>query len=201
MTTPSNAWPKQMEISVSVRPHRLLELLWVREAYGLHPTSDVPLLVDPPDRLDVTVDTDAWSATWDTFWAASLHREAVGVPEGFSERLSQTALSSRARSELIGSLRGPSWSETFGEHTLGEACFDWCRRQTSESPDLLQPLEETPERISTEALTHAWEKGFTKIVTIPCRGTFFQKVDTNALLVTDETRNDADLLSTVLNNF
>ena len=83
--------------------------------------------------------------------------------------------------------------ETFGEATLGEACFDWCRRQAPDSQPVLQPLDESPERISTKALAQAWERGMTKVITIPCDGVFSQKVGNNALLITDETRHDPDL--------
>jgi hypothetical protein len=52
-------------------------------------------------------------------------------------------------------------------------------------------LNEQPERVALDALISAWQSGLTKIVEIPCHGTFTRVVGTHALLVTAETRADA----------
>ncbi|GAA1953815.1 hypothetical protein GCM10009717_19670 [Agromyces allii] len=72
------------------------------------------------------------------------------------------------------------------------------RRRTAGLPT---SAEEQPERRSLDALITAWRHGLTKIVTIPCRGSFTRVIGPHALLITDETRADADAFSTALDQF
>lgn len=68
-------------------------------------------------------------------------------------------------------------------------------------PRPLASFEDQPERQSLDALIIAWRRGLTKIVTIPCRGEFTRVIGERSLLVTDESRNDVDMLSAALLQF
>jgi hypothetical protein len=56
----------------------------------------------------------------------------------------------------------------------------------------VRPVEEGPERLALDALVPAWRAGLTKIVEIPCRGTFTRILGPRSILVTAETRADPD---------
>jgi len=44
-----NSWPHEMVLSIDPDRDQLVELLWVREAWGLHPVDELPpQLVDAP---------------------------------------------------------------------------------------------------------------------------------------------------------
>jgi hypothetical protein len=58
---PGNPWPHDMTITVQDTAQALMELLWVREAWNLHPAGDdlPPLLVDTPERVGSAVNDSA----------------------------------------------------------------------------------------------------------------------------------------------
>lgn len=203
---PGNPWPHDMVITVDDDPGSLVELLWIRDAWGLKPHHDdvPPPLVDSPDprvNEDDEVDIEAWQAAWPELWNSTLrHAGEVRDPALF-DAIRSTANNSAERMELLARITGPSWHDRFGEAGL-ERYQLWqtsqFRRRTVGLPT---SVEEQPERRSLEALITAWRRGLTKIVTIPCRGAFTRIIGAHTLLMTDETRVDADAFSAALHQF
>jgi hypothetical protein len=62
-------------------------------------------------------------------------------------------------------------------------------------------LEERPERAALDALIPAWRRGLTKIVEIPCEGTYTRRIGEHTLLVTAETRADTARYGAALASF
>ncbi|WP_092966241.1 hypothetical protein [Agromyces sp. CF514] len=195
-----------MLITVDDDPVALVELLWIRDAWGLHPDHDdaPPQLVDSPGRprdRAVEIDLEAWRGTWPALWDATLRHAGMIQDPALFDALRDTAGYSPERMTLLAQLTGPSWEDRFGNAGL-ESFQHWQalqfeRRAATRSTS----AEKQPERQSLDALVNAWRHGLTKIVTIPCHGSFTRVIGPHALLVTDETRADPDTFSAALWSF
>lgn len=205
-STPDGPWPHDMVITVEDRPHALLELLWVREAYGLRVAGEdlPPQLVDTPRSVDgVTEATRSeWQAAWPRVWrAAAVHAGRDDSPQ-LMERLQATANGSPERVDLLHELFGPSWREEFGDDVFDDSYRAWEQRGIDWHMGTIQErLQDSPEHRDVEALTAAWNRGLTKVVTIPCQGEFSRAVSPTALLMTDATRADSDAYRRALGSF
>lgn len=116
---PGEPWPHDMVITVDDDLGSLVELLWIREAWGLKPLGDnlPPLLVDPPKLgtiEDEEFDAGAWQAAWPELWIAALHHPGAIRDPGLFAALHMTADNSTERAQLIARLTGPSWRDRFG---------------------------------------------------------------------------------------
>jgi len=81
-----------MSIRVEDEPHALLELLWVRDVYGLRPPGDVPPpLAEPPVAGLSAPDAAAWSIAWSELWRDALTHLADLDPVPLHERIHATA--------------------------------------------------------------------------------------------------------------
>lgn len=196
-----------MSITVEDRPHTLLELLWIREAYGLQPQSEdlPPLLLDTPDAVQSGGSAETrneWEAAWPRVWhAAVTHAGKDSDPQLFDD-LQTTADGSTERAELLHRIIGPSWRDDFGDGALDDSYSTWSQRgMTAHLATLPTQLEDQPERRDLPVLIAAWRAGLTKIVTIPCSGEFARKVGENALLTTAETRESSDRYRRALSEF
>lgn len=206
---PGNPWPHDMQITVEDRPNALLELLWIREAYELEPVGvDLPpTLSDTPAVVHDAVLTDetrlAWESAWSRVWAAVLaHAAKEHDPQLFAE-LHKTVPGSTERVEMLHAVVGPTGREEFGDEPFDTASYrEWSRRGVdAHRAKRPRQLDDHPERRDLTALIPAWKKGLTRIVTIPCRGSYTRKIGVNALLVTDETRDDSDAYRHALGAF
>lgn len=205
-TTPmeGNPWPHDMVISVDNDSYQLLELLWIREAWGLRPAGDdlPPLLVDPPARAGDPDDRDAWEAAWPQVWEDVVSHAAVLVEPSMFEELTRTADGSKERAELIRRLHGPTWRERFGDAAFTEEYRAWTEaRFRARRDDHPRSLAESPERRSLDALIPAWQAGLSKVITIPCRGEHTRIVGGSTLLMTEATRKDPDRYAAALATF
>lgn len=204
---PGDPWPHDMVITVDDDPGSLVELLWIREAWGLKPVGDdlPPLLVDPPQlgtNEDEEFDVGAWEAAWPEIWVTVLRHAGEIRDPGLFEAVHKAADNSDERAKLIARITGPSWRDRFAGAGLGERYQAWTASRFRELvPRPLVSFEDQPERQPLDALITAWRRGLTKIVTIPCRGEFTRVIGEHSLLVTDETRNDVDMLSAALPQF
>jgi hypothetical protein len=88
---PGNPWPHDMVITVEEDPTRLIELLWIREAW------DLPSAMGEPPRLSATpqrigsVDRSApwfleWSSEWGALWNACVLHAATPRDPSLSAR-------------------------------------------------------------------------------------------------------------------
>lgn len=205
-TTPmdGNPWPRDMVLSVDDGSYQLLELLWVREAWGLRPAGDdlPPLLVEVPARAGEPDDRDAWEAAWPHVWNDAVSHAAVLVEPSMMEELTRTAPGSQERATLLRRLHGPTWRERFGETAFTEGYRAWTEaRFHARRDDRPRSLAESPERRSLEALIPAWRAGLFKVITIPCRGEHTRIIGGSTMLVTEGTRKDPDRYAAALGTF
>jgi hypothetical protein len=194
---PGNPWPHDMALTIEDDTHTLVDLLWVREAWNLNPAGDdlPPLLSNfsagAQHETTLTDKTSEWQEAWSAIWLACLqHAGQIRDPSVF-EQLRQTANGSVERLALLEELVGPSWRDSFGDEAFTEQYQIWNQAQfETSSRRHLQSLDEEPERVSLAAVIPAWQAGMTKVVVIPCKGTYSRVIGQHALLVTAETRDD-----------
>ena len=202
-----NPWPHEMVLSIDADRIQLLDLLWVREAWGLHPAGDAlpPPLADAPTPAgepNDPRDRETWEKAWPTIWEAAVHHTAVRVePSMFEERI-RAAPGAQERAALLRDLDGPTWRDRFGDGAFNGRYREWMRahreRQRAERP---HSLADSPERRSLDELIPAWEAGLSSIVTIPCRGEYTRAVGGTVLLVTAAARRDPGRYAAALTAF
>jgi len=205
---PGNPWPHDMLITVDDDPNTLVDLLWIREAWNLHPVGEEvpPLLSDNSVRAHAetgsTVATRAWLEAWPGIWNAGMHHAGLLQHSTVFDRLQHTLDGSPERVALMASMAAPSWSGSFGDDAFTEKHTMWNRAQ-SRARTQRRPtsFDDDPERLSLRALIPVWQGGLTKIVTIPCQGSYARVIGPHSLLVTDETRNDHQRYSEALGQF
>lgn len=199
-----NPWPHDMVLSIDPHRHQLLELLWIRQAWGLRPVGELlpPPLVDAPEQVGEPQDRDAWEAAWPQVWEGAVsHTAAPFDPTRFEEQLRHAGGPSE-RAELLRQLDGPTWRERFGDTAFDESFRAWSEAQLQAQRDQRpRSLAEEPERRSLEALIPAWQAGLTTIITIPCRGEHTRIVGESVLMVTEATRSDPGRYATALGAF
>lgn len=206
---PGNPWPRDMTITVDDRPHVLLELLWVREAYGLEPTGEglPPLLTDAPETaraIDLaTAERTAWEEAWPRVWHAAVRHAGRDDDPVALERLQSTPPGSRERAELFQQLIGVTWRDEFGDAAFDDPSYAaWSERGWERHRAAIPlALGEAPERRDLGALIPAWQAGLTKIVTVPCRGEFVRRISDHALLMTESVRAESTAYRRALSSF
>ncbi|WP_159500114.1 hypothetical protein [Microbacterium sp. 18062] len=199
-----NPWPHDMLLSIDLDRDQLLELLWIREAWGLRPNGDFlpPLLVDEPIRSGEPESRGAWDAAWPEVWEGAVDHVAVLVEPSMFEEQIRKADGAQERAELLRRIDGPTWRERFGDAAFDENYRTWINaRHEARRDERPRLVAETPERRSLPALIPAWEAGLTKIITIPCRGEYTRVVGGSVLLVTEATRDDPDRYADALETF
>lgn len=205
---PGNPWPHDMRITINDDSQTLLELLWIREAWQLHPVGEdlPPRLIDTPAFVDGSKRSSApielWQDSWPRMWEACLRHAGTPHAPGSLDRLHGSEIGSDERARLLRELIGPSWRDSFGSEALPDEEQQWShlmfRRRADRAP---RPLDEEPERVALDALIPAWRSGLTTIVEIPCLGDFTRVVGAHALLVTADTRDDPDRYREALTTF
>jgi hypothetical protein len=197
-----------MVITVEDDSDVLLGLLWIREAWGLRPIGNdlPPLLSDAsiqPQSRTISPDRLAhWQDSWPAMWDACVHDAGRILDPTLFAKLRETADGSPERAQLLRDLRGISWRDEFGDEAFTEEYEAWTlSRFEAQSPLRHRSLDEEPERVSLAALIAAWRSGLSKIVTIPCRGSYVRVIGPHALLVTEETRNNPRIYSDALTQF
>lgn len=205
---PGNPWPHDMVITIEDDSQVLLELLWIREAWNLHPIGDdlPPLLSDTPESAQAESGTPAefaeWQAAWPAQWEACVHHAGLIQDAQLFNQLSDTANGSDERAELLSRMFGPSWRDTFGDGAFTDRYHAWIlARFEAQSGRQMRRYDEEPERVSLAALIPAWRAGLSKIVVIPCRGSHTRVIGEHSLLVTAETRDDPQRYSEALAQF
>ncbi len=99
-------------------------------------------------------------------------------------------------------LVSPSWRNAFSDDAFTDQYLIWNQAQFEiNSYPRHQTLEEKLERVSLAALIPAWQAGLSKVVVIPCEGSFTRVIGQHALVVTAETRDDPERYSEALGLF
>lgn len=206
---PGNPWPYDMVITVEDRPDALLEMLWIREAYGLHPDgADLPpLLIDTPaapmERVPSRAERNEWERAWPGLWQqVAEHAGREPDPRQY-EMLERTPGGSPEREAILREMFGPSWRDEFGDGMFDDDSYrDWSRRgMDAQLSAMRRGTTPSPEHLNVDALVRAWRAGLTKIVTIPCEGVWSRSITSHAMLMTDATRNDTAAYQQALDSF
>lgn len=201
---PGNLWPREMLITVEDGARPLLDLLWIREAYGLQPEGDdlPPLLLatPAPERPASDAPLAAWADGWSEVWRAALGHAALPRDPQMIQRLSTPTLDPALRSTLLDELFGPTWQDTFGDDALtpDHEVWDTARAHERMAPERHRS---SPEHDCVDALVPAWRAGLTTIVELPCRGVWSQRVGDHGLAVTTDTRTDRTAYADALRTF
>lgn len=204
---PRNPWPHDMGITIDDRPHAVLELLWLREAFDLPIAADAPPpLLDTPARAARILAEDeygAWERAWPRLWDAVTCHAATEHDPAILDQLMRPTGPSDARTALLRQLMGPSWRDEFDAEAFDDPSYlDWSQRGfdavVASHP---RALADSPEHRDLEALIPAWERGLTKIVTIPCRGPYTRTVPPAGLVTTAGTRAHSDTYRAALRSF
>jgi hypothetical protein len=206
---PGEPWPHDMMLTIEDRPNALLELLWIREAYGLAPRGHdlPPLLREAPAAVaDAAFGADAraaWEKAWPAAWHDTLAHAGTDRDPRIFDQLQATPVGSAERAALLRRLTGPSWADAFGSDAIdGSSYRAWSENGAAAHMAALSTrLEDSPERRDLAALIPAWRAGLTIIITIPCAGEFTHRVGRNALLVTDSTRAESAAYRRALESF
>ncbi|PPG28210.1 hypothetical protein [Rathayibacter sp. AY2B9] len=199
---PGDPWPSEMVITVEDNPAALLELLWIREAWGFTPAGDgPPPLERSPERVGSAEPGADEQRAWPQLWQDCVEHLAVETGP-LLRQLSSTADGSPERARLLDLARGPGWRERFGDDSLGapfRAWHDELRSARMDARDV--PLDAAPERRCLGSLVPAWEVGLTTVVTLPCRGEYTRAVSGSVLLLTDSDHRDPDRYAAALRRF
>lgn len=171
----TDGWPREMRISVEERNRSLLELLFVRSAWGL--VLDEPALEPVPDpgvsELPAAPDTQTWETRWREAWSRAWDALLQSSPS--------TSTSDR---------RPLTWIEQFGSDGIDQrALVDWL---DGFMPDLSAALDSRPERRNIAALRGAWESGLEAIVVLPYRYPYAERISIRYLVVSSGVRQDPD---------
>jgi hypothetical protein len=205
---PGNQWPHEMRITVEHDSERLMELLWIREAWGLQPVGPdlPPLLSDPPTGVSVPLlsrdRAASLRAAWPRIWDACVQHAGLILDPTLFERLRESAVGSPERGHLQVELNGPSWRDEFGNEVFTAQYSAWTEaRVEAHSRRLHRSWDESPERVSLDALVSAWRAGLTKVVTIPCQGSYTRIIGAHTLLMTAGTSSDSRTYRAALAQF
>lgn len=206
---PGNPWPHDMSITVEDNPAALLELLWVRDAWRLDVTANAPgPLVDRAEPMHpetrAAQDTAAWELAWPLLWSEAVAHAAEGQDPLLFERLMKPGLDPADHAALLQQLIGPTWRDHFDDAGLGGAFAEWQSRHTGRLIDRMHARQapgDDPEHVCLAALIPAWKRGLTRVVVLPCEGTFTRTIGPLALLVTASTREDPRRYSDALAEF
>lgn len=179
-----------MSITVEDGDPGLLELLWIRESWGITPAGDAPPpLLDSPQQCG-NADT-GWANAWQAAWLARIEFVALEPDPLAFQRLQLTADGSPERAEALRPLFGPLWEDRPDALQPDNAFRQWQAHQTRLVAERNSvPLSETPERMTQVSLIPAWEAGLRRVISLPCRGAYTRLLSSSALLVTDQTRSD-----------
>jgi hypothetical protein len=186
----------------------VVELLWVRAAWGLSPRGDAPPSAEgmpepAPTAERLRRDKREWNDAWTELWSAVLGH--VGKPEepGLFEALQEAPLGSVERARLLEELSGPSWRDRFGHAAFADDAYRRWEQILFEATmaEAHRPSEEHPERRSLDVLIPAWERGLDTVVVIPCSGEYTRTVGSNALCLTRAARLDRERYERALASF
>ncbi|WP_150957914.1 hypothetical protein [Microbacterium testaceum] len=204
---PGDPWPHEMLLSIQDSPHEAFEMLWVREAYGLEVSGDVPPpVLDTPAPAARTLDRSErarWETAWTALWAPVIAHAGRPTDSAAMDRLMRSDLDAEERATLLAEVSGPSWRDEFGDDVFDDPSYRDAQERAFAARRTARPhaFAEIPERRDVEALVPAWRRGLVQIVVLPCRGAYVRTLGAAGLLVTPEIRADSAAYRAALASF
>lgn len=187
----SNSWVVSAEECSS----DLLELLWVRQAWGLEVTGGPPELMVAPELVSKTLDDTvrrSWEVEWLPIWESALVNEGEEAPPLQLPFPSAVARITYERSQV-----GP-WRSRFGDAAADGTFADWRRGRLGEHRDA--PLVQLPSSIAP-LMKRAEEADLRRLVILPCGGKYAVRSGRHTLVASWATTHSNSLLALSLKNF
>lgn len=197
-----NQLPNDLSITVEDCPAQLLELLWIREAYALHPEGKdlPPVLSDSPLVVrDSAVDVGQWSLAWPHIWQAAVAHVGGDIDLApLYDEAQRTEVGSPERLSILRRMRGASWRDDFGDAAFETDSYrEWSTRMS----DVLRAARRGGHQPDVSSLISAWRAGLKAVILIPCEGFYAQRIGPGALLMSIGMRLDEDGFKSALDNF
>jgi hypothetical protein len=193
---PENPWPHEMAITVDA-PNNILELLFIRSAWGIVLELRLPALVPAPfggsSSPPSDVGIEEWSQRWHQLWGrAWLWYERWDESHIQAEKLRLSESPARFNPEF----QPPFWEVEYGHDGIDREALAAWREQLR----LLEgrSMKKEPERVCLPALIPAWQSGLTTVITLPYAGYFAERILKTHLVVSNQTREDPDSYSRAL---
>lgn len=169
-------WPAEMALTVE-RRSELLMLLYLAEEFGVPAPRDMPPLLSDPPAVDVDGATvNEIQAWWDLAWDAALAMYRSDAPIG-----------SHARSQII--TRSPEEGSTVPpapqlvlDALDTDAPWAWFREVLPADGEVIV-REDSLLRGSLDALIPAWRGGLGRILVLPYRGEYAERLSVSTLVV------------------
>ncbi|OII15777.1 hypothetical protein BIU97_13995 [Curtobacterium sp. MCBA15_009] len=178
-TTPNPVdWPNEMVVEVDDHDLEILELLFVRSAWGLGGHSGAPVSTGPIDtgssRRPVRLRDDV-ERTWADEWATLLQ--------------SKPTIRNTTR-----------WHDKYGWEGIDQEALEaWVDSVRGESRQM-RPIEEAPETKAQGSLIAAWRRGLRRVTVLPVEA-WSQQRDEDELIVAAEVRADESAYRLALDGF
>ncbi|UCR88816.1 hypothetical protein [Mycetocola spongiae] len=190
-----------MMIRIDDSPPALLELLWIREAWGLASHGDQPPRLNTRPESETTP-PEKWAELWPRLWSECLDHAVSGSDPRAIQRLLSTADGSPERATLLADIAGPSVQQAFGSAAFTTSFDAWLDQHHHEvNRRNAIPVDATPERLAIDALIPAWKNGLNRVITIPCVDTYTRIFEPETLLITDDTRQHPGKYAEALHRF
>ncbi len=184
----SNQWQPGVVVRVQTAEAAQYELLFIREAWGLKPSTAVPPLEFPPDIGTSHMSSHSRSILnrqWDDLWAESW----------------DWTLSSQAWiTDLVESRQDPStpppsapplWTNRYDTNGLDLGAMRLWMFGTMSG-------EDNYELGVAESVATAWQGGLRCVIEMPFAGDYADRLSATCLVVSGSTRRDPDLYSRAL---
>ena len=187
-------WPAEMRFFVSIRSPLLLELLYVRAAFAVPSTTNLPPAQLPVAKQAMASGLVELAQEWDDQW-----QHAVAWELGAVDRESSIhAFLERPDRAAIAALLPTRWTDTDNAHFDRDLFNDWQAGLAIWNPP---SFEDLPEQRSSSELRAAWERGLRIVIPLPVQGSFGHQVGTNGVVLSEASYNSPPEFSAILNTF
>jgi hypothetical protein len=180
----ATAWPPQMVLSMDT-PQHVIQLLYLRTAWGLRTATEPPHLDPEPGRSapPSSMSPEEWARRWDIQWALAWdwYRTAqrdVKLGDVTPQRLRDLDRSS------LDPVFAPTWLSRHGNDGFDHDAYRaWHHRVTFTPHGRL--LDHRPLDQSMRAVTAAWRTGLDTILILPYAGKYAERITARHLVVSD----------------
>lgn len=188
-----SSWPQSMSLQLDGLPHHILELLYLRRAWGIAADIALPGLDPLPQtgasKLPCDPEKFLWEVRWKKKWKQVWNAQVAG-----QFRVPGTAILSTGS----GTGRYPEfWRAEFGVSGFDQEAFEGWEQHIHESfgRQLLQAAHH--EQVEPVIIA-AWERGLKHVTALPWQGQISLRLGEGHLVTTLGTLDDAQQFRTAL---